>query len=61
MTQTLNLIWPADGLRPALGRSRAWLAAGLSGLLVACAQTGGITPQAVLTEPTQLDLSGAIA
>ncbi len=61
MTKTLNLIRPAVRMRAALGRSRAWLAAGLSGLLVACAQTGGITPKAVLTEPTQLDLSGAIA
>ena len=59
MSQTLEFTprWASQ----ALGHGRSLLAAGLAGLLVACAQTGGVAPQARLTEPAQLDLSGAIA
>ena len=45
----------------AISSSRIWVAAGVAGLLVACAQTGGVEPQASLTNAEQLDLSGAIA
>ena len=59
MSRNLNLnpSWTSQ----ALTRGRTLLATGMAGLLVACAQTGGVQPQSRLTEPAQLDRSGAIA
>ena len=63
MSQTLGGNPPTllPALSKAWARGRSLVALGVAGLLVACAQTGGIAPQSTLTDAQQLDVSGAIA